>query len=151
MKKVLLVVLLASLVAVIVACSVASDVALLKTAKTLTDSWLAVYAPLTDTAKVNALFDAAITAAGNYQPGKNCANVVATVDAVGAALSAIKSGDPKAQLLIATVIASVDLVSSHFANCTPGTLTARHQDTVPNAPATAKELKARWKALGGPG
>src|ERR1039458_8187158 len=102
--KVLCIVLALAVIGIAAGCSVASDVALLKTAKTLTDSWLAVYAPLADVAKVNTLFDAAISAAGSYQPGKNCANTIATINAVGAAISAIKSADPKAQLLIATVI-----------------------------------------------
>jgi len=148
MKTVLLIVLIASLAIGIIACSTATDVSLLQTAKSLTDAWLAVYDP--SNVMVDPLFTAAITSLQDYKQGQTCETVVVTINAVGVALAAEPQVNALAKLTIATVIASVDLVASHYASCSSSGLAAAHQSLVTNAPATAAELKARWKQIGGP-
>ncbi len=159
MKRKLLVVTIAlALCLGVTACSTQGDVALLQTAKGLTDVWISAYDPAANITDINNAFDAAITAVQGYTPKQVCANVVETVNSLGAALAPLTTGNIQAQIALATIVASVDLVASHYSQCTPvGAI--RHQAKTANGapvagvtpvPKTAAELKAAWKKLGMP-
>ena len=135
-----------------VGCTSASDVALLQTAELLTNAWLTAYGQAAEIPRVDALFAAAITAVEGYAPGKSCATVIAAVNAVGNALEALAVLNPVGQLALATVIASVDLIASHYSQCSPTVkkkVSARSIVVFP-APKTPKELVKAYAAAGGP-
>lgn len=128
----------------------------------LADTFITLYAPAWSAAN-KANFDAAWakaeTAITNWKTGTPCANVVQAINDAATILATVPVLDDKQKLLMAAIVASVNVVTTNFAACQPATLgperaiqwqagVQEKANSLP-PPKNASDVKKLWKDAGG--
>ena len=132
------------------------------TAGTLADSYINIYDPGW---AQKAQFDQAWATAGadiqNWQKGTVCQDVVQAISDAVNLLAELPTTTPQQKALMATILASVDVVTIFFSSCQGGTLAspqAIHDRFSPDVqaaadklppPKSADDVRKLWKQAGG--
>lgn len=128
----------------------------------LADTFITLYAPAwsaTNKTNFDKAWALAETEIAGWKAGTPCANVVQAINNAAAILATVPILNDQQRLLMAAIVASVNVVTTNFAACQPKTLGPEREikwqagvqataNTLP-PPKNASDVKKLWKDAGG--